>query len=321
MSLRIALVLALVFAVAGVLLLMVDAEVLRARLGHVETVLAAVAAVLVATWLALWPLAREADRGAARADEMSARAGELARELARARQRQQEMLAKVSHDLRTPLASVQGYLELLLLRQGSLDGTESHNYLHTAVRQSARLARLVDDLCEWTELTPELHTLQREPFPIVELAHDVAQRFEGSAQRAGIALQVRADAGAALIVSAELRLVERALGRLLDNALRHTSSGGRVAIEVQRTSAGSARVCVADTGEGIAEAELGDVFERFESAARVGDSGTRPAGLGLAITRRIAALHGSALELHSRPGEGTRVAFELPAATADAAAS
>jgi signal transduction histidine kinase len=125
------------------------------------------------------------------------------------------------------------------------------------------------------------------------------------------------------MVHAEVRLVERVLGNLVENALRHTPCGGRVAIAVEDGVAEGrgARISVSDTGEGIAEADLEGIFDRYETSARVGDRGSGTAGLGLAIARRIAALHGSELELRSRPGAGTTVSFTLPRMTDTTAAS
>ncbi|MCW5635620.1 MAG: two-component sensor histidine kinase [Rubrivivax sp.] len=258
-------------------------------------------------------LRRRRLRAAAEAEALAVRVAELEQRLARATRQRHEMLEKISHDLRTPLASMQGYLELLLLRHGTLEAAEAQNYLQTAARHAERLSRLVGDLHELTRLEAETVPLQCEPFPVAELAHDVAQRFAAAAARAQVRLEVAVARDQAPVVLAELRLVERVLGNLVENALRHTPAGGLVTIQVEREAEG-ARVAVADTGEGIASADLAGLFDRYANASRVGDTGSSTAGLGLAIARRIAALHGSSLDVESRPGEGTRVGFRLPLA-------
>jgi signal transduction histidine kinase len=250
-------------------------------------------------------------RRSAQAADLAVRLAQQAAEIERLQRQRRDTLVRLSHDLRTPLASIQGYLELLLLRHGSLEAAELHSHLQTALRQSGRLARLVGDLFELVRLEGDAVQLQREPFPVAELAHDVVQRFAGSAERACVQLGVSGARDGGLIVLAEVALVERVLGNLVENALRHTPCGGRVVIEIE-AGAGAARVSVADNGEGIDDLE--GVFDRYETASRVGDSGSSTAGLGLAIARRIAQLHGSRLQLHSRRGEGTRVTFELPLA-------
>jgi hypothetical protein len=112
-------------------------------------------------------------------------------------------------------------------------------------------------------------------------------------------------------VQADIALVERVLENLVDNALRHTPPGGAVTIAVAGDEA-HARMSVCDTGEGIAAEDLAGIFERYDRASRVGPPGAPGhAGLGLAIARRIVNLHGSQLQVHSTPGQGTRVWFEL----------
>ena len=231
-----------------------------------------------------------------------------------------DLLAKVAHDLRTPLASLQGYLELLLLRHGELDPVEARNYLHTAVRQSERLSHLVSKLFEWSRLEAGETRANPEDFMLAELLHDVKQRFEGQAQRRQVNLQVAetqpAGAGQA-VVRADIALVERTLGCLLDNALRHTPAGGSVTLAYE-VRADEAHVEVHDTGSGIDPQALAQIFTHYERSARTtraeGGAGDGQGGLGLAIARRIAQLHGSELHVHSQLQRGTRVGFGLPLA-------
>ncbi|MCE9659311.1 MAG: HAMP domain-containing histidine kinase [Burkholderiales bacterium] len=244
-------------------------------------------------------------------------------ELAVAMRRRSELLANVSHDLRTPLAAMQGYLELLLLRQDNLGSAEARNYLHTATRQSERLGRLVADLFELTRLEGEGLQPEAEDFALAELAHDVAQKFALDAGQRGVRLEVRLDpVSAAVRVHAELGLIERLLTSLVENALRHTPGGGSVVIEAAPAE-GRAEVWVVDTGEGIAAAELAGIFDHYDRAERVGGAsrGSGHGGLGLAIARRIVELHGGRLRVESAPGRGTRIAFDLPLAPASAAAA
>lgn len=305
--LRIVNALGLVFVLAAVALVLADGDGLRQRLEAPGALTALLGLVLALAMVALLPAARGWQQAESDAREHAAHAAALQAELVRAECRRRELLVTLSHDLRTPLASMQGYLELLLLRYGQLERAEAEGYLQTAARHSRRLAQRVDDLFELARLEAGDVELRAEPFPIGELAHDVAQRYASAAASAGVDLQVRCDA--APMVDGEIALVERALGNLLDNALRHTPRGGQVAIEIQAADTGPARVGVIDTGEGIAEPDT--LFDRFETLPRTGDSGSQRPGLGLAIVRRIAALHGSALDVQSRPGEGTRIAFAL----------
>ncbi|MCW5664368.1 MAG: two-component sensor histidine kinase [Piscinibacter sp.] len=240
-----------------------------------------------------------------------------AREALQALQRQRhELLARVSHDLRTPLASMQGYVELLLVRHGSLSAAEERNYLQTAARQGEKLTRLLADLFDLTRLEAGQWQAQKEDFSIAELAQDLLQKFEPEAQQRGLrlALDCQPPCTPATRVHADLALVARVLDSLLENALRHTPSGGRVAVELANAD-GRARLAVRDTGHGIAADELPGIFERYERASRVRDADhSEHAGLGLAIARHIVGLHGSRLEVRSTEGAGTCVSFALPLA-------
>ena len=255
----------------------------------------------------------EVARLAAQFERMSGRIAEQLALLARRAQARRELLTKVSHDLRTPTASMQGYLELLLLRHGSLEPAEQRNYLETAARQSERLARLVADLFQLAELDADDTRLQSEDFVLAEVLHDVVQQFGADAQRRRVALGATfLPAQQGLAVHADLRLVERVLGSLIDNALRHTPQGGTVTLECSQDGA-RARLTVRDNGEGIAPEVLHGLFERYDRSERVAGAGTTPhGGLGLAIARRIVQLHGGDLTVHSERGVGTVVSFDLP---------
>jgi signal transduction histidine kinase len=333
----------LVAVFMGMTSLVVIALQVKPALLSLPAVVCVVASTLVAAWCALWPLTRRierladtvesferrgfsaplrvagADTGgdaiarlAAQAERISQHVAGQTSTLAHTARRRGELLANVSHDLRTPLASMQGYLELLLLREDDLEPAQAHEYLRTAVRQSERLASLVNDLFELTRLEAEDMKPTCEAFVLAELAQDVVQKFAIDARRRDVALAARCEAPpgqvGAMIVQADVALVERVLVNLVDNALRHTPAGGAVTIAIAGHD-GQARMCVCDTGEGIAADDLPGIFERYDRASRVGAAGH--AGLGLAIARRIVALHGSQLQVQSTPGQGTRVWFEL----------
>jgi hypothetical protein len=256
----------------------------------------------------------EIDRLAAHVEAMTGRIASQLSELERVAARRRDLLANVSHDLRTPLASMQGYLEILLLRHGGLSAAEERNYLEVAARHSERLGRLVGDLFELTKLEADEVKPQWEAFPLAELVQDVAQKFAlDAAQRQ---LELRASCGAAMpMVTADIGMVERVLENLVENALRHTPTGGSVTIELG-THAERASVAVSDTGVGIAPDDLAGVFERYYRADRTASG--KHAGLGLAIARRMVQLHGGRLEVSSRLGHGTTFSFDLPMAPAEA---
>ena len=236
----------------------------------------------------------------------------LNRETRRVREtdtRRREMVASVSHDLRTPLTALIGLLDTIRLKGDALDPTEQRDYLARATQNAQHLKRLTDALNELSRLdNPEFQT-HPEPIAIGELADDVVQRFLSSAREAGLTLTLDYPDGMPL-APVDAALIERALANLLDNALRVTPAGGRIEVRVLREDPGL-RLEVSDTGPGVALEDQPRVFDRFYQAARHRDL-RGSSGLGLAIVKRVAELHGGSAGLRSRPGEGSTFFIELP---------
>lgn len=230
-----------------------------------------------------------------------------------------ELVANVSHDLRTPLASLQGYLETLLIKQAALSEDEKRSYLTTAVRHSKHLGKLIGDLFELAKLDARDTLPQRESLSLSELVQDVILKFQLQAKQKNVAIS--ADIGQNIpFIQADIGLVERALDNLIENALRYTPAGGTIRI-VLTPESGRIRVQISDSGSGIPLEELPYIFDRFYRRQRNSreDSG---AGLGLAITKRIIDLHGGSIEVHSQPQAGTVFSIYLPCSTpAEPAAS
>lgn len=254
----------------------------------------------------------EVDRLAHAFGELSERIACQLRLLEANDQQRRELLANVSHDLRTPLASMQGYLELLLIRHGSLAPDEERSYLEIATKHCERLSKLVRDLFELTKLEANEVSLDTEVFPLAELAQDVAQKFQLGAQQRNVTLEAHV-IEPVRPVRADIGRIERVLENLIENALRHTPAGGSIRVVVSGEG-GRARVAVTDTGQGIAPEHLDSVFDRYYRASRGEESDSGHAGLGLAISKRIVALHGGDMRVESRLGVGSTFAFELPGA-------
>jgi len=223
-----------------------------------------------------------------------------------------ELVAQVSHDLRTPLASLHGYLETLQLKAATLSMEERREYLDIALRHSERLTRLVVDLFELAKLDATRTPPRCEPFGPAELVQDVVQKFQLRAQQRGIALNM-ASSGDLPLVSAEIGLIERVVENLIENALEHTPGDGQVVVSL-RHAAGRVLVTVSDSGRGIATADLPRVFDRFYQAGNE-HRGKGHAGLGLAIAKQILELHHQAIEVRSTPGKGAAFTFSLAVAS------
>ncbi len=227
-------------------------------------------------------------------------------------QLRRDLVANVSHDLRSPLASIQGYLETLLLKGDTLAPAERHRYTETLLRNTEKLSRLVEDLFALSHLDARQVEPNVEAFSLAELVQDVVVGLMPLAQRKGVTLAVEPSARLAR-VQGDLALVERAVTNLVDNAIRYTPEGGHVHVRTE-PDGDAVRLCVEDDGVGIPAEDLPRIFDRFyrvEKSRAPEHGGT---GLGLAIAQRIVQLHGGTLDVESRPGAGTTFAFTLPLA-------
>jgi hypothetical protein len=238
------------------------------------------------------------------------------RALERADLNRREMVSNVSHDLRTPLAALRGYLETLAMKEGQLTAEEQRNYLSIASRHAERLATLVAELFELATLESGEARVHAEPFSPGELAQDIALKFELAARSRGLRLET-SFAPDLPFVCADIGLIERVLENLLGNALRYTPEGGVITLALEQSEDGI-QFQVRDTGQGIAAEDLPHIFDRYYRAENQHDTGR--AGLGLAITKRILELHGRAIAVTSavtivpgsEGGGGTTFTFSLP---------
>ncbi|MEP7185818.1 MAG: ATP-binding protein [Rhodanobacter sp.] len=231
-------------------------------------------------------------------------------ELKRQDELRRELVANVSHDLRTPLTSIQGYLETMARLGDRLSREEQKAYLDVAVRQSHRVSSLVHQLFELAQLEHEQTEPKLELFSIAELVQDVAQKYALIAERKELNFYTHADSEQ-LFVCGDIGMIERVISNLMDNAIRHTPSRGEIRLEARRTDR-AIEVSVIDTGQGIAAEHLPDLLERRSPLRMVAMQ--RGGGLGLLIVKRILSLHNSCIDAASTVGLGTRMSFALPMA-------
>lgn len=230
------------------------------------------------------------------------------RELEQARK---ELIEAVSHDLRTPLASIQAMVEAL--NDGVVsDAATVQRYLHTMQGEITNLSALIGDLFELSQLDAGVLRLQIEASPIQDLISDTLESLQAQARRKGLSLSGEVDAELAPVLMDPSR-VQRVLYNLVQNALRHTPSDGTVVLEA-RDAGTEVQVSVVDSGEGISAADLPRIFDRFYRGdpARSREQGA--AGLGLAIARGLVEAHGGRIWAESAPGLGSRFSFTLPKA-------
>jgi two-component system, OmpR family, sensor kinase len=225
-----------------------------------------------------------------------------------------QMMADVSHELKTPLTAMRGYIETLRMPEVALDAERRERYFATIDRETRRLERIVKDLLDLARYEHGGVVLQRRVFDIERLFQNVAGRHEREAQTKGIAIAVQVDPLADQVVADPDR-IEQAIENLVGNALRHTALGGTVTLTATQAD-GVTTLSVSDTGSGIAPEHLPHVFERFYKvdAARAAES--TGSGLGLSITKAIVERHGGTIGVTSRPGR-TTFTIQLPQSLAD----
>jgi len=253
-------------------------------------------------------------------DELAMLAGDfnrMARELREAAAREREMdkarrdlVAAVSHDLRTPIASARALIEAVA--DGVTGDAEMEaRYLASARGEIEKLGRLVDDLFELSRIDAGMLRLELEEASLRDLISDTLSSFKPRAEDKGVSIIGEVSDGVDPVLASPPRL-QRVLDNLLGNALRHTPPGGEIHLRVEPGD-GVARVEVSDTGEGIAREDLPYVFDRSFRGERSRASGgdDSGAGLGLAIARGLIEAHGGEIGVESHPGHGSRFRFTL----------
>ena len=223
-----------------------------------------------------------------------------------------ELVANVSHDLRTPLATLQGYIETLSIKGEQLSSDEQKDYLKTALKHCSHLNKLVEQLFDLAKFDAQEIQPENEPFNLSELVQDILQKFQLPANSKQIILSVNSQKSLPFVY-ADISLIERALDNLIENALRHTPRGGGISIMLVPDGS-QITIEINDTGYGIPENDLPYIFDRFYQREKSRSKQDR-SGLGLAIVKRIVELHNSQIIVACNLHQGSSFSFRLPAVT------
>ena len=241
--------------------------------------------------------------------------GELARSfntmasrIEEAETRRRDLVANISHDIRTPLAVINGYTETLLEKGARLSIEERTQYLEISLASVKSISRLVDDLFALSKLEAHDHTLNPEEFSLSELCQDLVMQMKPLAENHQVHIHLESPSEL-LSVSGDISMLERVLANLIDNALRYSPENSRIVLSLVKTNS-NARVTVTDSGPGMSQDQQARVFDRFYTGDPSRSSGH--SGLGLAIARRIVELHGGTIGVSGSPGKGSSFFFEIP---------
>lgn len=220
-----------------------------------------------------------------------------------------ELIANVSHDLRTPLAILKGYIETLQMKRDTLTEVDKDEYLQITHDNVDKLSNLINQLFEYSKLEAEQVVPVKEPFSITELSHDLIAKFNVLAEQKEINLELD-NPQENCLVYADVSLVERALQNLIENAIKYTEPKGKVTLSLQKKGQ-NVEINITDTGTGIPVNEQPFIFDRYKQV----DKSTKKQGygLGLAIVKKIMDLHDTTITVLSKPREGSSFIFNLPA--------
>ncbi|MFI5237201.1 MAG: ATP-binding protein [Ignavibacteriales bacterium] len=221
-----------------------------------------------------------------------------------------ELVANVSHDLRTPLATIQGYIETILIKSDTLSEVERKNYMQTIFNSTERLKNLVAELFELSKLEARETKPKPEPFSIAELVLDIKQKNLVLADEKNIGIEVTFPYDLPMVY-ADIGMMEKVIQNLIDNALKFTSNNGKILLTLTPQE-NNIYIEIQDSGQGISQNELPYIFDRYQRNHRSAQKENEGLGLGLAIVKRILEVHGMKISVNSVEGKGTTFSFNIP---------
>ncbi len=253
----------------------------------------------------------EIDRLGFTFDQMAQRLREQLGQLTNQDNLRRQLVAQVSHDLRTPLASMIGYIESLQMKGDNLSSEDRDIFVQTALSQGRRLDKLISELFELASLDACERQPDLESFAPAELVFDIVQKHRIRGQYQGVNLHFEPPDGLPFTLG-DISMTERILDNLIENAMRYTPKDGEIRVELGECG-DYLTFSVSDSGPGVAEDDLDSLFEPFYQA----DSNiyrNQNAGLGLAITKRLVALQKGSIQVENRAPQGAVFRFTLPIA-------
>ena len=250
----------------------------------------------------------------------------MASEIARSEDNQKKFIANVSHDFRSPLTSIHGYLEAMLdgttvkgFVDGMLDGTIPpemyEKYLHIVLNETDRLTKLTNSLLTLNNLNTRGMVLEKTDFDLNAVIRDTAASFEGTCQQKRIAIELVLT-GDRFYVNADMGKIQQVLYNLLDNAIKFSHNDSVIKIETTEKNT-KVFVSVKDSGIGIPKDSLKLIWDRFYKTDLSRGKDKKGTGLGLSITKEIIQAHNENINVISTEGEGTEFIFSLPVSDED----
>lgn len=225
---------------------------------------------------------------------------------------QADFTAMIAHDLRSPLMNVIAAAELMEQELMGPVSAEQRKWLERIRANGRKLVDLTSDFLDFSKLEAGQLELQKERTDLNDLLSELAENYRLPAQSKGIALTYRIPPEVAPL-HADRRRLDQVLSNLLSNAVKFTQEGGTIHVEVCMANGSGVSIKVKDSGVGIPEEELGNLFQKYRRASSAKTSDHRGIGLGLVICKRIVEAHGGSICVHSKEGQGTTFTFTIPA--------
>ncbi len=223
-----------------------------------------------------------------------------------------ELIANVSHDIRTPISIIQGYVETMIIKEDTLDVSKKDEYMKLILRSTDRLKRLVADLFELSKLEARQVQPKREAFLMADLLQEVSQKYKLLAQEKNIQLESKISSQLPMVF-ADVAMIERVLQNLMDNALKFTPAKGMITIYLSEMH-NQIEVKIENSGEGIPQESVSKIFDRYYKVPN--ETPAESTGLGLAIVKNILQIHQSDINVMSERFGLTAFSFRLPLHTA-----
>jgi signal transduction histidine kinase len=248
---------------------------------------------------------RVPEAGSREVRELATNFNNMTEQVKQSQQQLRHFVADVSHELKSPLTSIQGFAQALVDGTANDSGTrlQAANIIND---EAKRMRRQVDELLELSRMQSGQFRMKREPLDVGEVLQQCAEVFEPQAR--GKRVKIRLQTVPSVTVSGDADRLEQLFSNLLDNAIKHTPAGEDVSIESHVLADGYIEVRFSDKGPGIPPEQLPHVFERFYQVTGVRTG----VGLGLAISKEIVLAHGGTIEAKSEPGEGAEFIVRLP---------
>jgi len=232
----------------------------------------------------------------------------MAESLDKSEKTRQEFIANISHDIRSPLTSIRGFIEAIY--DGTIPPEMHKHYLKIVIEETQRLSKLANDMVDLSRAQAGAMTLERTDFDINDVIRESLDMMEPRFKDKNLFADAVFD-GERMTVNADREKIKRVLQNLIDNAIKFSNDSGDITVET-KANHDKAEIYVKDTGKGISDEEINHVFDRFFKADASRGLDKSGVGLGLSIVKEFIKAHGETIEVHQRPEGGTEFMFTLP---------